>query len=61
MENTLDELQSIEEENVFIVDDNFLVSRKRIIDFCDGLDKRNIKKGLLLKVFCFNADRTLFP
>ena len=47
LNNTLDELQSIEEENVFIVDDNFLVSRKRIIDFCEGLDKRNIKKHFI--------------
>ncbi len=44
LENVLDELESIEEKNVFIVDDNFLVSRKRIIDFVEGLEKRNIKK-----------------
>ena len=44
LEHVLDELEMIEENNVFIVDDNFLVSRKRIIDFCEGLDKRNIKK-----------------
>jgi radical SAM superfamily enzyme YgiQ (UPF0313 family) len=47
LENVLDELESIKENNVFIVDDNFLVSRKRVIDFCDGLDKRNIKKHFI--------------
>lgn len=44
LENVLDELEKVEEKNVFIVDDNFLVSRKRIIDFIDGLERRNIKK-----------------
>lgn len=44
LDNVLEELSQIEEENVFIVDDNFLVSRNRIIDFCKGLDERNIKK-----------------
>ena len=44
LENVLDELEKVEEKNVFIVDDNFLVSRKRIIDFVDGLERRNIKK-----------------
>ncbi len=42
--DVLDELEEIEENNVFIVDDNFLVSRERITEFCKGLDERNIKK-----------------
>lgn len=44
LEEVLDELESIKEENVFIVDDDFLVSRERINAFCDGLDRRNINK-----------------
>lgn len=40
----LDEIELIEENNIFIVDDNFLVSRQRILDFCKGLEERNIKK-----------------
>ena len=44
VESVLDELQGIEEENVFIVDDNFLVSRERILAFIKGIDERNIKK-----------------
>lgn len=44
LEKVLDELEQIKENNVFIVDDNFLVSRKRIIDFVEGIERRNIKK-----------------
>ena len=44
LNDVLDELESIKEENVYIVDDNFLVSRQRILAFCKGLDERNIKK-----------------
>lgn len=44
IENVLDELESIEEENVYIVDDNFLVSRERILAFVKGLDERGIHK-----------------
>lgn len=44
LNNVLDEIESIKENNIYIVDDNFLVSRDRIINFCKGLDDRNIKK-----------------
>ena len=40
----LDELEQIEEENVFIVDDDFLVSKERVWAFLEGLDRRGIKK-----------------
>lgn len=42
--DVLDELEEIKENNVFIVDDNFLVCRDRLIAFCNGLDERNIHK-----------------
>lgn len=44
VDRVLDELESIKEQNVFIVDDNFLVSRERILQFVQGLDQRGIRK-----------------
>ena len=44
----IDELKSISEPNVFIVDDNFLVSRERIINFCRLLDENNIHKNFII-------------
>lgn len=44
----IEELKQIEEKNVFIVDDNFLVSRERIKTFCKLLDENNIKKTFII-------------
>ena len=44
IDSVLDEIEQIEENNIFIVDDNFLVSRERILMFIEGLKKRNIQK-----------------
>ena len=44
LDGVLDELEQIEEENVFIVDDDFLVSRERVLSFIDGLKRRGINK-----------------
>jgi len=44
IDNVLDEIEQIEENNIFIVDDNFLVSRERAQAFIKGLDERGIKK-----------------
>lgn len=44
VENVLDEIEQIKEKNIFIVDDNFLVSKDRIMAFVRGLDERDIKK-----------------
>ena len=44
IDSVLDEIEQIEEKNIFIVDDNFLVSRQRVLAFIDGLKKRNIQK-----------------
>jgi radical SAM superfamily enzyme YgiQ (UPF0313 family) len=44
----IEELKEIEEPNVFIVDDNFLVSRERIIEFCRLLDENNIHKTFII-------------
>ena len=47
LEDVLDELEEIEEENVFIVDDDFLFDPRRLRDFCRGLEERNIRKTFL--------------
>lgn len=44
IDSVLDEIEEIEENNIFIVDDNFLVSRERIKSFIKGLESRNINK-----------------
>lgn len=44
----IEELKVIEEPNVFIVDDNFLVNRERIKTFCELLDKNNIHKTFII-------------
>jgi radical SAM superfamily enzyme YgiQ (UPF0313 family) len=42
-----DRLEKIEERYVFLLDDNFLTSRKRIEELCEELEGRKIKKYLL--------------
>lgn len=44
VDSVLDEIEQIEENNIFIVDDNFLVSRERVQQFIRGLEERGIKK-----------------
>jgi len=47
LDEVLDELTQIEEDNVFIVDDNFLYRPSRIRAFCEGLDARGIHKNFI--------------
>lgn len=44
----IEELKVIEEPNVFIVDDNFLVSRDRIVTFCKLLEENDINKKFII-------------
>lgn len=44
LDAVMDELMTIKEDNVFIVDDNFLTNTKRIRQFCEKLDERHINK-----------------
>ncbi len=44
----VDEIQSIPEEEIYIVDDDFLFNKKRLAVFCDELEKRNINKKFLV-------------
>jgi radical SAM superfamily enzyme YgiQ (UPF0313 family) len=48
MTDVLDELAGIEQEEIFIIDDNFLASRGRLTDFLNGLEARNIDKHYLV-------------
>jgi radical SAM superfamily enzyme YgiQ (UPF0313 family) len=48
LEIAISELKEITEPNVFIVDDNFLVSKERIAKFCELLKKNNIKKKFIV-------------
>jgi len=42
------EIQTIEESNIFIVDDNFLFRRERVLEFCERLDQAGIHKKFLV-------------
>ncbi len=44
----IDEIKEIKEKNIFIVDDNFLVSRERIVTFCKLLDDNDIHKTFII-------------
>lgn len=44
----IEEIKRIQESNIFIVDDNFLVSRERIQLFCRLLDEHHIKKTFII-------------
>ena len=45
LEPVMKEIMDLKEDSIFIVDDNFLVDRKRIKVFCELLDKYNIHKN----------------
>lgn len=44
LEEVLDELEQIEEEEIYIVDDDFLASKERVLAFCQGLVQRQLLK-----------------
>ena len=48
LENIADELEGVKETEIYIVDDDFLVGRQRMLDFCDLLEKRGIRKKYLV-------------
>lgn len=43
-EKIVDQMEACEEKFVFILDDNFLTSKKRLLALCDELERRAIKK-----------------
>ncbi len=48
LEEVLDELESLPQREIYIVDDDFLVGRKRVEAFLDGIAERGIDKHYLL-------------
>jgi len=48
IKNVIEEIKTIKEKNVFIVDDNFLVSVNRIKEFCSLLDENKISKNFIM-------------
>lgn len=48
LEDIVNELEQIPETEIYIVDDDFLVGRERILKFCDLLEQRGIEKKYLI-------------
>ena len=48
LDEVITELKSIKEKEIYIIDDNFLVSEKRVKDFLQLLIKHNIRKKYLI-------------
>lgn len=48
IEDVLGELEIIEEDEVYIVDDDFLHDTKYLLEFIDGLKRKNIRKKFLV-------------
>lgn len=44
----IEEIKTIEEKEIFIVDDNFLFSRERVLSFCRLLKEHNINKKFII-------------
>lgn len=51
-EKIADQMEACEEEFIFVLDDNFLVNKKRIIKLCDELERRNIRKYWMTQGRC---------
>ncbi len=48
LDNIIEELKTISETEIYIVDDDFLFNPKRLLEFCYLLEKNNIKKRYLV-------------
>ena len=48
IDNVIKELLTIEQREVYIVDDDFLFNRERLLEFAEKLEKHNIKKKYLV-------------
>ncbi|WP_245330874.1 B12-binding domain-containing radical SAM protein [Acetoanaerobium pronyense] len=48
IDDVIDELKTIPENEIYIVDDDFLFSRERLTEFCDKLEQNKIKKRFLV-------------
>ncbi len=45
--DVVEEIEQIKSENIFILDDNFLTNKKRLEEFCEILENKNIKKNFI--------------
>lgn len=48
LQQVMEELKTIDEEEIYIVDDNFLVDRDRVMDFCRLLAENRLNKKFLI-------------
>lgn len=48
LDDVMAELETIPEKEIYIVDDNFLVNRERVLAFCDELERRRLNKRFLI-------------
>lgn len=48
IEDVIDELNTIKDEEIYIVDDDFLYDARRLNDFCDAIEKKGIIKKYLV-------------
>lgn len=46
--DVVEEIAGIEVENIFILDDNFLSSKKRVLEFCRMVEERGLKKNYII-------------
>jgi radical SAM superfamily enzyme YgiQ (UPF0313 family) len=44
LDSVFEELEGIQEREIYVVDDDFLVSRERVLAFVDGLEQRGLDK-----------------
>ena len=48
IKDVVDEIEQIKVKNIIVLDDNFLVSKKRLLEFCDLLEERKIEKEYII-------------
>ena len=48
LQSVIDEIETIQNKNVFIVDDNFLLSSDYLSFFCDAIERKQIKKKFIV-------------
>jgi len=48
IKSVINELLTVSQQEIYIVDDNFLVERDRLTGFCEQLEARNIRKHFLV-------------
>ena len=52
LEDVFDEIEETKENFIMLIDDNFTANMRRVDAFCEGLEKRNIKKDFFMQGTC---------